>query len=165
MNIDISKEQYDDLLRAVYMADWMANAICSEDAEKDRGIKDIRNHIFSFAKEAGLEKFVEYDPEYREWYAALALDDDERVRDLIHRYEDHVFWEEAVDRFGERDFFERYSDEERAKMGQKDRMRKVWECEETWGNEFEKYGLDRLRVVEERGIEKESGPYSSLSRT
>ncbi|NTW30884.1 MAG: hypothetical protein HGA33_06385 [Candidatus Moranbacteria bacterium] len=88
------------------------------------------------------------DKEYRQWYAKLALDDDERVRNLIHRYEDHTFWEESIDRLAERDYFERYSDEERAGMSRKERMKKIWECEEVWGNEFEKHGLDRLRIVD-----------------
>ena len=45
MNIDISKERCGDLIRAVYMADWMANAVFEGDTEKDRGIRDIRNHV------------------------------------------------------------------------------------------------------------------------
>ncbi len=40
-------------MRATYMADWMANAICERGMKQDTGIKAIRNHVFSFAKEMG----------------------------------------------------------------------------------------------------------------
>ena len=53
IKINLTKEQYWNLIRATYMADWMANAICEAGMEQDAGIKEIRDHIFSFAKEVG----------------------------------------------------------------------------------------------------------------
>ena len=32
-------------MRATYMADWMANAICESDMKQDGGIKEIRNYL------------------------------------------------------------------------------------------------------------------------
>ena len=55
MNIEFTKKQYWNLLRAMYMADWMANAICSVETEQDSAIKEIRDYIFSFTKEMGFD--------------------------------------------------------------------------------------------------------------
>jgi hypothetical protein len=64
MELKLTKQQYWHLLRATYMADWMANAICDTDMKKDEDIKNIRNYIFSFAKEMGYGDFVDYDEDF-----------------------------------------------------------------------------------------------------
>lgn len=155
MKINITKKQYWNLLRATYMADWMANAICEGDMKKDKGIKDIRNYIFSFAKEFNREKYVLYDEGMKTYYATLDLDDEPQVRDFIERYDNHAFWDEILDRLGERDFFEKYSTEELEKMKHEERMRKIWECEEQWDEEFAKHGIERLQIVEDKKKKKE----------
>lgn len=148
MKINITKKQYWDLLRATYMADWMANAICEADMKQDKGIKEIRNFVFSFAKDFGYEKYAEYDDYLKDYVATLDLDDEPEVRELIDRYDEHSFWEEATELLGERDYFEKYTKEELETMTHEERIDKLWECEAKWGEEFEKHGIDRLRVVD-----------------
>ena len=152
MEISLTKKQYWDLIRAVYMAGWMANAICDGDMQEDEGIKNIRNFIFSFAKEAGLEQYATYDAELNDFYATWDLDEEPSVRDLIDRYDEHSFWEEITERFGERDFFEKFSEAEIIKMSDEERVTKRWESEEKWGEEFENHGIDRLVVDEAKEL-------------
>jgi hypothetical protein len=150
MKILFTKKQFRDLLHALYMADWMSNAICEDDMKQDEGIKKIRNYIFSFAKDFGFEEYVEHDKEMNEYYATFTLDDDPRVRGLIERYDEHTFWEEAVEILGKRDFFERYTKKDWDKMTNEERREKMWQCEAVWGEEFEKFGIDRVRIVDRK---------------
>jgi hypothetical protein len=147
MKINFTKKQYWDLMRAVYMSDWMANAICEGDMKEDTAIKNIRNHVFSFAKEMGYEDYAEYDEEMKTWYATLDMDDDLSTRALIERYNDQLFWDELPDRLGERDFFRTYTKDEISKMSKDDRFMKRMECEIQWEEELENFGLDRLAAV------------------
>ncbi len=146
MKIHFSKKQYWDLLRAVYIADWVANAICEEDMKEDDGIKEIRNYIFTFAKELGYEKYVVYDKKMGRHFATFDLDDEPKVRELIDRFEDHCFWDELSERMGERDFLRNHTKNEIEKMDEMEYISKLKSLEDAWADEFETYGLSRLKV-------------------
>jgi hypothetical protein len=146
MQINLTKKQYWDLMRATYMADWMANAICEQGMKEDAEIKAIRNHIFSFAKEMGYEKYVDYSEDMNTYFATFAMDDEPSTRKLIKRYDEHTVWETLIDWLGDRDFFRKYKKDEIKKMGDIERFTKRMECEEVWGEEFEKNGVERIQV-------------------
>ncbi len=146
MKINITKKQYWDLMRATYMADWMANAICDGDMEQDDGIKDVRNYIFSFAKEMGYEEYVKHDKMSGKYYATLDMDDEQLTRALIERYDAHSFWGEAAERLGERDFEKKYTKAEIEKMDDDEHFDKSMECEGKWAREFEEYGIGRVEI-------------------
>jgi len=147
MKINITKKHYWNLIRALYMADWMANAICEADMKEDEEIKDVRNYFFSFAKEMGYEEYVEYDKELGKHYATFELDDEPSIRKLIERYDNHAFWDEIAERLGERDFFQKYTKDEIKKMSDDERFTKRIKCAIAWEEEFEKYGVERLGII------------------
>jgi len=155
MKINLTKKQYWNLVRAVYMADWMTNAICDADTKKDEGIKEIRDDVFSFAKNFGYENFVGYDEKLGKYYATLDMDDEPSVRALIERYDEHTFWEEISERLGDRDFYEKYREEEIAVMEDEDRFIKRMESQIVWEKEFEEHGIQRLNPgVLDEGLRK-----------
>jgi hypothetical protein len=47
---------------------------------------------------------------------------------------------------GERDFFRKYSRDEIKRMSDDDRFMKRMECEIVWEKEFEKHGIERLKI-------------------
>jgi len=149
IKINLTKEQYWNLIRATYMADWMANAICEADMERDAGIKEIRDYIFSFAKEAGYEDYVEYDEELGKYYATFDMDDESSTRALIERYDEHSTWAELSNWLGERDFHKKYTQEEIKKMTNDDRFMKLMDCQIKWEEEFGGHGIERLKIVKD----------------
>ena len=149
MKINITKKQYWNLLRATYMADWMANAICESDMKQDDDIKAIRNYVFSFAKEMGCGDYVDFDEHLGRYYATFDMDDESSTRELIERYDEHSAWDEITSWLGERDFYKKYPVEAVKKMSDEERFTKKMECEEIWGLEFEKNGIDRLEISKE----------------
>ncbi len=148
MKINITKKQYWDLMRGMYMADWMANAICDADMKKDDGIKEARNYIFSFAKEFGYEDYAEYDDELGNYYATFDMDDEPVTQALIERYDECVSWDEIGEWLGERDFYRKYTREEIEAMSGEDYFMKFMECQIVWEEEFEKHGIERLKIDE-----------------
>jgi hypothetical protein len=149
MKINITKNQYWNLLRATYMADWMANAICEQDMKEDDGIKEIRNYVFSFVKEYGCEKYAKHNEDFKEYFATWNLDDEPSIRKLINRYEEHTFWDETIERLAERDFLKKYTKEEIKKMSDEEYYVKQMECEDVWNDEFEKNGIERLYILKQ----------------
>jgi len=146
MKINITKKQYWKLMKAVYMADWMANAICNSDMKQNDDIKEIRNYVFSFAKEMGCGDYAEYDNTLGTYYATFDMDDETTTRELINRYDDHMFWEEIADRLGERDFKKRYKQKDIKEMSNEDCFTKQMDYQIVWEKEFEKHGIDRLKI-------------------
>ena len=156
LNIGLTKKQYWNLLRATYMSDWMANAICDGDMKEDEGIKKIRNHVFSFAKNMGFGGYVGHEEDIG-YYAELDLDDEPSVRALINRYDDHIFWEELSEILGERDFYRLYSEEAIKQMSDEERFVKLQECIIKYEKEFEERGVEKLELLKtledlEKGI-------------
>jgi len=149
MKINFTKKQYWDIIRATYIADWVANAICEADMKEDDGIKEIRDYLFSFAKEMGCEDFIEYDKDMGKYYATFDLDDEPSIRELIKRYDDHSMWEELIDSLGDRDFFRKYTKEEIQNMSDDDRFIKRMECDDVWEEEFGKNGVERLEIMKQ----------------
>ena len=63
---------------------------------KDKGIQEISDHVYSFAKEFGFEKYVELSKSGEEYYTTNAFDEELSVRHLIERYDDDAFWGKSV---------------------------------------------------------------------
>ena len=133
-------------MRATYMADWMANAICEQGMKEDAAIKAIRNHVFSYAEEMGYEQYAEYSEDLDRYVATFDMDDEPSTRKLIDRYDEHTMWETLIRWLGERDFFKKYSKEQIKKMSDTERFTKHMECDDMWGKEFEKNGVENIKI-------------------
>ncbi len=145
MKIEFTKEQFENLMKLVYLGNWMANAHRMDD--RIEKYEDLESYIFSFAKDFGLEKYAD-DEKVGDgkFYPTMSFVEETDVHDLHHEYDDDTFWNELPDRLGERDFFEKYSKEERGKMTQEEHFLKMQECIIAWEDELEEYGIERLEV-------------------
>jgi len=146
MKLEFTKEQYWHLMRAVYIADWMANAVTVSDSETDNGIGSLEKYIYSFAKEMGYGKYINTNEEENSHEANSDLDDEPMIRKLIERYDEFTSWEEIAGWLGERDFHRKYKDDEITKMSNEDRFLKLMECQIVWEEEFENNGISRIDI-------------------
>ncbi|MEK7628585.1 MAG: hypothetical protein AAB421_04200 [Patescibacteria group bacterium] len=100
MELSLTKKQFWALMRATYIADWMTNAIHSNmDVDGDASIKEVRNLVFSRAKEMGYGAYTEYHDDIG-YCATLDMDDNAEVRSRIVTYDEHVFWDELCEQLG-----------------------------------------------------------------
>ena len=59
MNLELSLEQYETLLKLVYMGDWVISTLqakerAEEDSDNDSRYAEVVRHIFNHAEAAGL---------------------------------------------------------------------------------------------------------------
>jgi hypothetical protein len=144
MKINLTKKQYESLAKAVYLGDWVANAIRTGLPE-DPSMKEyaeIYDYILSLAPQFDLPKDFELDLEFTDDPKGVT-----EVHKLIDEYEDDTFWEELPSRLGERDFYRKYSKKEVGDMNDEERFTKLMELCIEWENEFEKEGIERLGIV------------------
>jgi hypothetical protein len=146
MEIKLTKEQYESLLKLVYLGNWMINAIRLED-DRVKKYDEIEQYIFSFAKDAGLEKYIEFDKEYNKFFPTREFEEDPELERYREEYEDEVFWDELADRLGARDFIREYGMEAIEKMDPEERFIKEQEFIIKYEEEFEKNGLANLELL------------------
>ena len=148
MKIDLTKEQYENLVKIVYLGNWVVNAIRTgaEGDERIEKYEDTEQYIFSFYKDFGLEKYIEYDKEFKEFFPTSELEDNSDTRGYLEDYDNEAFWDELGDRLGDRDFFRKYTEEEIKAMDQKERFLTNQKSIIKYEEEFEKYGIDRLEL-------------------
>ncbi len=144
MKIHITKKQYESLAKIVYLGNWMANANRDGSPEDPHLLEyeEIYDYIFSLALQFGFSDTFECDMEFNDDFVQ------QEVGQLHEEYDENTFWDELPDRLGVRDFYRTYSPEERKKMTEEEHFMKMQDCIIKWENEFEKYGVERLGVVE-----------------
>ena len=143
MKINLTKKQYEALAKIIYLGNWMANAnrTGSKDDPHMKEYKEITDYIFSLAPEFGFPETFEHDLECDEHGKTT------EVNHLHEEYDEETFWEELCEILGERDFFKKYSKEEREKMTDDEHFLKLQECIIAWENEAEEYGVERLEIM------------------
>lgn len=147
MKINLTKKQYESLVKIVYLGNWMANSI-HNGTKEDPGLKEynkIEQYIFSFAKDFGFKGIEKYNnkPEYG---PTRKFEESKELEEIREKYDEENFWEELLYRLADRDFEKKYSREEIKKMEMLELFEKQEEFRGKWGREFEKYGIDRLNI-------------------
>jgi hypothetical protein len=148
MKINFTKKQFKDLIKMVYIGNWVINAVRGGEGDKKRIEKYeiLENYVFSFAKDFGLENLVEYDEKYKKFFPTDELWEGE-ARELIDYYDEDIFWEELIHRMAERDFFREYGWDKISKMKLEERIRKDHPFLEKYYDEIGNNGIENLDIV------------------
>lgn len=145
MQIEFNKKQYENLLKLVYLGNWMANAHRADD--RIEKFEELEHYIFSFAKDFGFPKYADAEMVGDgKFYPTRKFEEETEVHDLHDDYDNETFWHEIADRLSRRDFVRKYSMGEYKNMDTEERFEKMQEFDDKWDDEFEEYGIERLEV-------------------
>lgn len=97
IKIEFTKAQYENLIKLLYLGNWMINAIRTDDIVKK--YDDVEQHIYSFAKDVGLNQYIEFDSELNKFFPTTELEEDEEMEKYREEYDDEI-----TDRLARRDF-------------------------------------------------------------
>jgi hypothetical protein len=75
MKIELTKEHYRTLLTHMYCGEWMLNSYKKNDDNISKETDNLEQNIFSFAKDAGLERWIEYDSEMGKYFQTADMED------------------------------------------------------------------------------------------
>ena len=143
MKIEFTKDQFDNLMKLAYLGNWMVNGFRAKD-EQVKEFDDLEKYIYSFAKEAGLEKYAVYEEEFKEYYPTNELE--EELDHYLDEYRDEIFWEELIYRMAWRDFVKEYGEKAIKKMSWKKRIKKERPFIDKYAEEFEDDGIVNLVI-------------------
>lgn len=142
MKINFTKKQYRTLVELLFLGNHMSNGV----RESDRIVQeyeDLLQYVYSFAKEMGMEEEIIFEKEYNEFFETRELE--ESLMDYIDEYDGDVFWNELAGRLAVRDV-KRQERVSVTKLDPEERMRKIWDREVEYLDEFASYELDRVNV-------------------
>lgn len=145
MEIKLSQQQWETLIKAVYLGDWMVNAIRVPGSHVPE-FEELEQFLLSLAHKSGLYEVVEFDPTLSQFYVKEEYH--EKLQPFIDEYDDEVFWDGLVDRLADRDFSETYGDSVK-RMDQNVRLERLWAFVDKYEAEVaSEHGVDRVRVID-----------------
>lgn len=150
MQITLTKEQYKDLTKMVYLGDWMINAIRSgaPGDELIQKYRDLEQYIFSFVREVELEDWIMFDEGLKRFFPTAEFEWNPEIKKYHNEYDNDTFWEELVHRLAERDFVKHYGEEKIKKMAPRERFEKEEPFLEKYDREFVENGIENLKIKE-----------------
>ncbi|MFH1824264.1 MAG: hypothetical protein ABH873_03445 [Candidatus Firestonebacteria bacterium] len=143
MEIKFTEEQYESLIKIIYLGDWLVDAIR---LEKDRvkEFEEIEQYVYSFHEKAKLQKYIKYDREMKKFHPTSKLEED--LNKYIDEYDDEIFHDELVSRLSRRDFIKKYGIDKVKKMNWEKRIEEEEQFIEKYEKEFEKNGVENLEI-------------------
>ena len=145
MEIKFTKKQYEDLIKMVYLGNWMINSVRFDNIVKK--YDEIEQHIYSFAKDAGLDKYIEFNSKLNRFFPTIEFEDDEEIDEYIEEYDNAYFWDDLVSSLSKRDVIEKYGEKAIEKMTFDELLEKERPFVEKYKDEFEKNGVKNLKIV------------------
>ncbi len=144
MKIDFTEEQYEVLLKAVYLGNWMVKS--TEDDPSDTEFDAIEAYVLSRASEFGLDRYADFDEEEKKYFPSRELEESDELDGYIQRYDDSTFWEKLIYNLARRDMDRKYSERVIAAMSPEEHLTKEQPFIEKYEKEFEEYGLRNILI-------------------
>jgi hypothetical protein len=103
--IELSRDQYRNLLNIVFLGQWMTLSCTDQDEDN---VLDLEQSIFSYARQFESADLIEYDEEIQLYFPSFEFE--EKAFDLVDDYDDFMFWDGLAERLAKRDLYKKYGD-------------------------------------------------------
>jgi hypothetical protein len=143
MKLDMTKSQYETLLKIVYLGNWVA-ASATEEAAKE--FDDFEQYVLSLAKDFDLAEYSGFDEDEKSYYPTEEFEEKTGVVDMIGDYNMHTVWEEMVLSLARRDLVAEYGEEKVQAMTDDELMEKEYPFVLKYEEEFRENGFQNLTI-------------------
>lgn len=145
MQLDLTKEQFKELLLNVMIGVYVRGAVADSRDEDFQQYEEFEKFLLEQARKAGWEEFVE---DFRN--TILPSDSlSEEEEEIMEAYDEDEFWHRLNLLLGQRDFYRSLGKEEAKELKKSHRLPdRVHEFYQKWWEEFEQYGIERLEIEE-----------------
>ena len=142
--IDFAKEQYKELLLLVLLGSWVRGGVADLKGEYSPAMDELEDYLLGKAKDFDLEHLAENFKGHMVPKDTFAKE----YEKIIEEYNDDQFWYELITLLGKRDFYEQATKEELEEIEKSDGWlsRRVDQYYQKYQSEFEKHGIERLRI-------------------
>lgn len=144
MKINFTKKEYQLLVTMIEISDWVMNAFHSTERTDTKEYRTLRNKILSYAEEMGMKGC--YKKDGNTYYETVDYEENSKHLNFMDEYDEESFWEQLVTRLVERDYAQKYDDEEEVEL--ETRLHRITKIEKRYADEINKFGLSNL-VIED----------------
>jgi len=146
MQIELSKEQFREMLIGAMLYSWIYGGLADRRGEDFSKFEKLEDYLLKVAEEKELKDLYEN-------FKGSLLPANKICRDqeeTMSEYDDDQFWNDLVTRLGKRDFWSSLSEKEKRGIKKKDWLpEKVHEFYDKYWQEVEEHGVDRLEIKED----------------
>ena len=93
MKLNITNNEFRDLLDLLYLADWMITSYDETPTDDDNPYHSLIQKFYSHAKDFGCESLVEFADEFQQHFPTRRFEEESAVRTFVENYDDATFWE------------------------------------------------------------------------
>ncbi|MEW6219864.1 MAG: hypothetical protein AB1634_10070 [Thermodesulfobacteriota bacterium] len=147
MKVNISQDEYRQLLDVFQIADWVMRAHRTEEDPRTARYQPLQQRLLGLAPEMGCPDLVTGDAEQGFDYADELFADGNELGELVEEYDDEVFWGDLVNRLAHRDLARRCGSWEAVMdMAAEERLRQLHDLVDRYDDVLATQGLDALEV-------------------
>jgi hypothetical protein len=143
MKIDLTQEQYEALLKLMYLGSWVAN---SPQEESNQEYDAIEQHILSYAKDFGMDKYIAFDAQMKTYVTTEEFENKTNIGDVLDAYNEYTVWEALILSLARRDLIKKHGAGAVEKMSDDELLDKEYPFIQKYEEEFGEHGFDNLYV-------------------
>ncbi|MEZ4860787.1 MAG: hypothetical protein R3C14_05745 [Caldilineaceae bacterium] len=149
MQINLTHDEYRQLIDMLYMAQWMLTAHKVGDDPRVEPYKTIEQKFYALATAMSADHLIEFASEFDQFFPTREFETETSVHSFIDEYDDETFWDELTRRLAERDLLQQLGGRANfLKLSTEERFRRLSQLESTYAKEFAQSGIENLYIKE-----------------
>ncbi|KIL47896.1 hypothetical protein [Jeotgalibacillus campisalis] len=139
MKIELNNQQYKKLIQALYLGDLVLHSMKESEEDQDEDFINTEQYLLSFAKEAGMAEYVDYDEELQLYFPSILM---EQEFDLSMRiYEQEILPDQLAATLARNELEEKL---EKNELDQNEAVHLLLELEEEYLDQITQKGLKNV---------------------
>lgn len=103
MNIEISPQEYRDLLDILHLADVIMTGHRHEEDKRTNRQRALIQKLYALAGSTESGRWIRLDESIRHYIPTTEFEENSVVHRVIEEFADHLFWDELISRLSTRD--------------------------------------------------------------
>jgi hypothetical protein len=149
MNIEISTQEYRDLLDMLHIAEVVMSGHHKEEDMRSERHRALIQKLYALAQGDGLERMISYNDNVNKYVPTAEFEESSLAHPVIHEFGDHLFWDELITQLTVRDAAQTAGGFDRLNaMSDTDREAVEGPIRQRYLEEFSMNGVANLAVIE-----------------
>jgi len=153
MHIELSTQEYRDLLDILHIADVVLSGHRREKDMRRKQHLELIRKLYALAPGEGLERLIGYNERVNAYIPTAEFEASSVAHVAIDEFGDHLFWDQLIGRLSARDAAQVAGGIERLNtLSESDREALEGPIRQRYAHEFATHGVASLEVVERFGM-------------
>ncbi len=149
MNIDLSNNEYRDLLDILHISDVILSGHRKEKDMRSMRHRALIQKLYAFARGEGLDQLINYNEQAQAYLPTAEFEEKSMAHAVLDEFGDHLFWDELIGRLSLRDAVQLAGGIDRLNaLSESERQVAEGPIRQRYIQEFSTNGVANLEIVE-----------------